>query len=161
MVSMATSRGAPATAAPQSGRGTWRQVGSVLGGGGTVLALAATPAEVSPVELYAGTAAGVVRSDDAGATWAAVTYGLAAPYVQTIALSPAYARDRTIFAGALGSGVLRSTNAGHDWHPLEFWSGSPSVTAIVLSPNYAHDSTIIVGTQSEGVLRSTNGGRTW
>ncbi|MGI8424484.1 MAG: hypothetical protein ACR2NO_10305 [Chloroflexota bacterium] len=132
----------------------------MLGWGGTVLALAAPATEGDQI-FFAGTTAGCFRSDDLGETWQPANDGLTSPYIQALVASPRFAKDRTLFAGTLGSGVMRSTNGGEAWMPVEFWQGAPAVTAIALSPRYPDEGTILAGTQSDGVYRSTNGGRTW
>ena len=145
-------------AAPRAGR--WEIITPLLGWGGTVLALAAPATEAGPV-FYAGTTAGCFRSDDLGKTWAPANDGLTSPYIQALVASPRFAKDRTLFAGTLGSGVMRSTNGGETWAPVEFWQGAPAVTALAISPGFPEEGTILAGTQGEGVYRSTNGGRTW
>ena len=146
--------------ATQAPGGRWEVVAPLLGWGGTVLALVAPPVDGDPV-FYAGTTAGCFRSDDLGRTWVAVNDGLTSPYIQSLAASPAFKKDRTLYAGTLGSGVMRTTNGGETWGPVEFWGGAPAVTAIALSPRFPDEGTILAGTQSDGVYRSTNGGRTW
>ena len=140
--------------------GRWEVVTPLLGWGGTVLALAAPDTGGEPV-FFAGTTAGCFRSTDLGKTWAPANDGLTSPYIQALATSPRYAKDRTLFAGTLGSGVMRSTNGGETWMPVEFWQGAPAVTAIAVSVGYPEEGAILAGTQSDGVYRSTNGGRTW
>lgn len=72
-----------------------------------VLALALDPS--SPATLYAGTAAGIYKSTDAGASWTALREDL---YVSALTLSP---RDpRVLFAGTQ-EGVLRSDDSGAMW----------------------------------------------
>lgn len=140
--------------------GRWEIVTPILGWGGTVLALAA-PETSGAAIFYAGTTAGCYRSDDLGKTWVPKNDGLTSPYIQALVASPRFAKDRTLFAGTLGSGVMRSTNGGETWGPVEFWQGAPAVTAVALSPGFPEEGTILAGTQSDGVYRSTNGGRTW
>ncbi len=145
---------------PASASGRWEVVTPLLGWGGTVLALAAPQGPDGPV-FYAGATAGCFRSSDGGQTWQAMNDGLTSPYIQALVASPRFARDRTLFAGTLGSGVMRSTNGGETWGPVEFWQGAQAVTALALSPEFPEEGTVLAGTQSEGVYRSTNGGRTW
>ena len=140
--------------------GRWEVITPILGWGGTVLALSAPQTEGDPI-FFAGTTAGCFRSTDLGVTWEPANDGLTSPYIQALVASPRFAKDRTLFAGTLGSGVMRSTNGGETWMPVEFWQGAPAVTAIALSPRFPEEGTILAGTQSDGVYRSTNGGRTW
>lgn len=143
-----------------SDSGRWEVVTPLLGWGGTVLALAAPGTADAPV-FFAGTTAGCFRSLDQGKTWTPANDGLTSPYIQTLCASPHYRKDKTLFAGTLGSGVMRTTNGGETWTPVEFWQGAPAVTAIAVSSGYPEEGAILAGTQSDGVYRSTNGGRTW
>ncbi|MBI2918691.1 MAG: hypothetical protein HYY01_11980 [Chloroflexi bacterium] len=47
------------------------------------------------------------RSTDGGATWQAASQGLTNSNVRALGVSPAYATDRTLFAGTWGGGVFR------------------------------------------------------
>ncbi len=147
-------------ARPTEATGRWQVITPLLGWGGTVLALAAPDGDGGAV-FYAGSTAGCFRSVDRGTTWEPVNDGLTSPYIQALVASPRFARDRTLFAGTLGSGVMRTTNGGETWGPVDFWQGAQAVTALALSPDFPEEGTILAGTQSEGVYRSTNGGRTW
>ncbi len=144
--------------APLEGR--WELVGPVLGWGGTVLALVTTTGPTGDTVL-AGTTAGIFASTDAGATWEPRNSGLTSPYVQALIASPTFAKDRTIFAGTLGSGVMRSTNGGQTWLAVDFWQGPTAVTSIAVAVDGANDMVVLAGTASGGVYRSSNAGRTF
>ena len=132
----------------RAGRGATAAVGPrprrlrTLGGGhpvarlgGTVLALAAPRGRMAPSSTPAPPP-GCFRSTDGGKTWQAMNDGLTSPYIQALVASPRFAKDRTLFAGTLGSGVMRSTNGGETWGPVEFWQGAQAVTALALSPEF-------------------------
>ncbi len=91
--------------------------------------------------------------------------------VQAVYLSPAFARDRTLFVAA-GQQLLRSTDGGASWVRLR--GGLPTVntlaqqaqTRLAVSPAYAEDHTLFAGGRlgdrlGLGVWRSTDGGNTW
>lgn len=85
----------------------------------------------------------------------------------TIAASPNYAMDRTIFAGAGWTGMFKSTDGGAHWsqinNGLPQFDGSLTIspTDIAVSPNYANDHTVFATIHSSGIYRSTDGGSTW
>ena len=58
--------------------------------------------------LFAGTSAGIFRSSDGGATWAAS--GLEGLNIQTFAV-----HGSSVFAGTSGNGVSFSTDGGESW----------------------------------------------
>ena len=144
--------------APLDGR--WEPIGPVLGWGGTILALIHVDGPDGPV-TFAGTTAGCFASIDGGGTWEARNAGLTSPYVQALAASPTYARDRTLWAGTLGSGVMRSTNGGVTWSAVDFWQGPVAVTSIAVAIDGAGDTVVLAGTAAGGIFRSSNGGRTF
>lgn len=146
--------------AESSMMGRWELVGPVLGWGGTVLAIVHVDGPSGSV-AFAGTTAGCFASTDGGSTWEPRNAGLTSPYVQALAVSPDYAKDRTLYAGTLGSGVMRSTNGGLTWRAIDFWQGPVAVTSIAVAIDAANDMVILAGTASGGVFRSSNGGRTF
>ena len=125
---------------------------------------------------------GVFRSTDGGASWQQLHGGLPhdryydyyAPSI-SLALSPDFATDHTMFAGifigdSMGYGVYRSTDAGDTWQPV--WSGLTQlrVHKITISPDFATDHTVVAHTRyqnlstwtgGQSLFRSTDGGQTW
>ena len=82
--------------------------------------------------------------------------------VYALAASPAYAGDRTCFAGR-SSGLYGSHDGGLSWQPMYGSLGSTTAlptAAVVVSPAFATDRTLFAAAQ-EGVLRSRDGGETW
>ena len=107
----------------------------------------------------------VYVSDDKGLTWTAVrTFN---DFVSSVAPSPDFARDRTVFAAG-SAGVYRSLNGGSSWSTITPASAAwitttPTVKQLALSPNYGADRTIILASRvaPRGVFASTDGGATW
>ncbi len=86
--------------------------------------------------------------------WTAANVGLYGGRTPVLAVSPAYAQDRTLFAGTFHDGVFRSTDGGGSWIAAN--KGLlPDVTvyALAVSPAYAQDHTLFAGTYN-GVFRS-------
>jgi hypothetical protein len=69
--------------------------------------LAISPDYTSDRTLFAATSAGVFVSRDGGASFTAWSEGLDAQATVAVAVSPAYARDRLVFALGLGGSVWR------------------------------------------------------
>ena len=136
-----------------AGVGVWTSGGPYLG---DIRALAINP--VIPSTLYAGTSAGVFKSIDSGATWAAANTGLP-PYYRTvyaIAINPA--TPSTLYAGT-GYGVFRSTDSGSTWTAASKGPTNPVVFALAVNP--AAPATIYAGTPDGDVFKSTDSGDTW
>jgi len=140
---------------------TWRAMASDLprGEGQTIHRLAASPDVGRDSTLFAAATSGVWVSRDRGRTWSR-TPGPAP--AETLALSPAFARDRTLVA----AGHI-STDAGQTWAPLGEGSGFPW-RAIAFSPAFETDRTLWAGRKAAPgealdylLYRSNDAGRTW
>jgi photosystem II stability/assembly factor-like uncharacterized protein len=89
------------------------------------------------------------RTGDDGQSWLHLRNGLLVSDLATlsVALSPNFAEDQTLFAGGarlgLGYGLFRSTDGGDSWQPT--WTGLTHlrVRAVEFSPAYATDRTLI------------------
>ena len=81
--------------------------------------------------------------------------------VGTVAVSPAYAVDRTVFAGTRGGGVFVSKDGGASWQASSVGLPYTEVGSLAISPNYTSDRTVFAGTSDAGCFKSTNAGSTW
>ncbi len=102
-------------------------------------------------------------SEDGGVSWTlARTFN---DFVSKIVPSPAFARDRIIFA--VGSnGIYRSLNAGLSWAsitPSSWVTRTPMVRQFGVSPAFASDRTFLLGSRAapRGVVGTVDGGETW
>jgi photosystem II stability/assembly factor-like uncharacterized protein len=124
------------------------------------MAVALSPAFASDHSVFAGVAGGILRSFDGGQNWQVAELPTPPPVVSTLAVSPNYAQDGTLFAGTLQDGVFRSADRGQSWAAWNFGLLDPNVFCIAISPDFARDETLFVGTET-GIFQSTNGGRSW
>jgi photosystem II stability/assembly factor-like uncharacterized protein len=105
--------------------------------------------------LAVAAAYGVVRSTDAGRTWAQARFGTASRWVTVIAIS-----GTTAYAGTSGHGLFGSTDGGRNWRPL----GLPGahVGALAISPA---DPAVVYagvwGSNAGGLYKSADGGGSW
>jgi hypothetical protein len=127
--------------------------------------------------LYAGTFAGVWRSDDAGLTWKqmtqaqppsnldAVAGGLFVPDVYDIAISPQ--KPDVVMIGVNGdlhaqlmSGIYRSEDGGNTWALVKQFACPKfsTVTQIVFAPD---DANLVYAASGCAVGLSGDGGKTW
>ena len=65
--------------------------------------------------MIAGTASGLIHSDDFGASWEPVTWGLGASTVSAVCQHPLH--PRTVFAAQYGV-VYQSDDGGNNWRPV-------------------------------------------
>jgi uncharacterized protein (TIGR03437 family) len=108
--------------------------------------------------LYATSSGRLMRSTDAGVTFAALT--LPSSQIEVLAINPA--NDHTLYAGTFDQGMLKSTDAGATWSlsngSLTGSRGQFSTQGIWIDPS-APD-TLFANTNGNFV-RSTDGGATW
>lgn len=108
---------------------------------------------------------GIVRSTDAGQTWAVSDAGTGtvnyASAVHDFAFSPDFAVDQTVFAATWG-GLFKSTDGGANWTWLEeAYTGPPGAyTTIAVAPNFTQSEQVLAGDWG-GLLRSEDGGENW
>ncbi len=152
-----------------SGRGLFRSEDGgktfheVLGKGGYKLGLYIPKnfPETGELFLKGHTEATFMRSSDRGETWEPRIEGLEGHYPTSVAMSPDYVNDHTIYMATLGGGLFRTQNSGESWEriiPL----GTPfdSIFVMALSPEFKKDKTMFVGTY-EGFWRSRDGGKSF
>jgi photosystem II stability/assembly factor-like uncharacterized protein len=102
--------------------------------------------------LLAGTQwDGMLRSEDAGDTWASANPGL----LDLTVLCLAAASTGVAFAGT-PTGIYRSSNAGRSWREVDLPCGPASVECLAVS-----DDAVLAGTDAAGTFVSRDGGRTW
>lgn len=139
------------------GGSTWRPVLV----GSRAQCLAATLGLAEDGVVLAGTETdGLLRSEDGGSSWSGANAGLLDLDVTAVALSPAFARDRTAFAGT-ASGLYRSRNGGRAWRLVELGPEAPTVQSLAVSPVFEDDGLVVAGTERDGLFRSDDGGQHW
>lgn len=134
-----------------------------LGGprAGTVAALALARAN-DETTVFLGTPVGLFRSvgfeGDAVEGWERLP---GAPIgVVCLAVSPTYATDQTVVAGAK-SGLFVSRDGGDTWEPAPISMAGAMAITLAFSANYPRDGVLLAGTLEDGVFYSDNRGASW
>lgn len=137
-----------------------------------VMHLAVSPDYRTDRLLFAGTRNGLFLTADQGQSWERVGdgFGASASCIEALALSPDFARDKTVLVSISGKGLYKSTDGGMTFRSTgkDLFERSqvlanipnPVAVPIVFSPAYATDSTVF-GYSPTNVFRSTDGGETW
>ena len=132
-------------------------------------ALAISPDYAVDQTVFAGSRGGygdgVFKTTNGGDTWVQEKTGFITNPLEdhasiwSLAISPGYTNDQTIFAGLYyGDGVFKSTNGGLNWTQV---LDAVSALTLGISPDYGNDGTIFAGTLGSGVYRSQNFGSSW
>ena len=125
-----------------------------------VTAVAISPSFSQDRSVFAAVKGGILRSSDGGDTWFTAKFPAPPPLFTTLAVSPNFAHDGLMLAGAMEDGVFSSTDRGVNWQPWNFGLFDLGVLCLATSPHLDEDETIVAGTET-GLYRSTNGGRAW
>jgi photosystem II stability/assembly factor-like uncharacterized protein len=124
-----------------------------------------TCAALSPIfdqdgHAFAGAPGGIFRTTSGGREWRALLFPSPPPTISSLAVSPTFAEDGTVFAGTMEDGVFISRDGGESWVAWNFGMLDLNVMCLAISPEFSEDETVFAGTET-GILRSTNGGRAW
>lgn len=136
--------------------------------------LAISPNYKADQTVFAGTTAGLFVTRNGGKSWdkLAGTADGDDGYIEAVAISPDYQKDKTLMVSVRGKGLFKSFNGGTTFtrvgdelldsnHSLAnmygFW---PPTMGIKFSPAYSLDRTIY-GVSETNLFKSTDGGDTW
>jgi len=102
---------------------------------------------------------GLFLSTDGGNNWEPTSLG--GPPIDSIAISPAFASDKTAFAASPSNGLFKSTDGGMTWSALTLPSNSQRMAQVTVSPNFATDHVAFAAAITGGILTTADGGSTW
>ncbi|MFP5256350.1 MAG: WD40/YVTN/BNR-like repeat-containing protein [Acidimicrobiia bacterium] len=120
--------------------------------------------------LFLASFDGLFRSDRDADRWQPIE--TASDYIAGLAVSPAYAADRTVVVTTYVKGAFISEDGGDSWRPMNGGLGFDGLSEgnrvlplrrghnVVLSPDFARDRTIFSATWPQ-LIRSLDGGETW
>jgi hypothetical protein len=100
----------------------------------------------------------LIKSTDAGGSWAASNAGLGNLTVSALAVVPS--NPSTVYAATSGgNGIYKSADGGATWNPLS--TGFSSASALVIDPQNSSTIYAAVNQTFFGVIKSTDGGASW
>ena len=126
-----------------------------------VNSFAVSPFFDSDLTVFAATKGrGIYKSINGGLDWTETNSGLTNLQINSLAISPNFAIDRTILA-ASNQGIFKSSNGGEIWEKLQNAIQASVIKSICLSTNFGNDREIFAGIYGSGVYKSSDGGDTW
>ena len=130
-----------------------------------------SPAFSRDKTIFAVVRGRLLRSVDGGYGWHRLSKGLCSHAPKSIAVSPAFAVDKTLFVSCLVGEVYRSHDAGRTWvqanNGLVHYSISDleladlGHTSLALSPQFATDHTVLLLDDRGSIYRTGDRGRNW
>ncbi|MBK5288782.1 MAG: hypothetical protein JJE46_09970, partial [Acidimicrobiia bacterium] len=148
------------------GGATWRTANA---GQGVAITSLASSTGSGAATVFAGDAKGrVLRSDDGGTSFTSVGTGLPVERVASIAMSPDYAKDHTLWASLSEHGVYRSRDAGRTWKRSSNGLSTDEQAQRVRVSGFrtiaaarGPHGTVLYEAGFDGLFRSDDGGRRW
>ncbi|MAT93630.1 MAG: hypothetical protein CME59_13615 [Halioglobus sp.] len=121
-----------------------------------------SPAYAVDQTLYATVRRVLYRSRTGGHSWERLSRGLACTGdFGALGVSPAFARDGTLFVACSGGALLRSTDRGEHWEKLLADGAGAPLRALALSPDFHRDSTVVAFDAEGELWRSADAGASW
>ena len=120
--------------------------------------IAFSPAYSVDQTVFTAGGGGLFQTTNQGTSWTALT----TQSLASVALSPNFATDNTLFVVTNQKTILKSTNRGQTLTAVATPPGlTAGLTVIAISPNCAIDNTLLLGTIANGIFESTNNGNSW
>jgi len=112
---------------------------------------------------FAARSSALYLSEDGGNYWR-IAYSKLEDVTElattTVALSPTFDSDRSLFAGVTGI-VMHSSDGGNTWYYSRLGIPPPIISALAVSPDFIRDGTVLAGTMEDGLFRSEDRGNSW
>ncbi len=123
-----------------------------------IYAVEFSPAYGLDQTIFVASAAGLFCSTNGGSSWTS----LSTQSLVSLALSPDFANDNTLFVATSQNKLFRSQNRGAALTGISVPGGLTSaITALAVSPNLATNHTLLLGSTSNGIFKTHNGGESW
>lgn len=128
------------------------------------------PSKIKTISFIPNTPSSIVIGDEEGTIYVSTNRGEIwqsnspvenSGAINTIAVSPNFSSDQTIFVGTDKGGIVKTTDLADSFTPLNQGLSDLSIQDIVISPDYANDNTLFASTWNEGFFYSQDGGETW
>jgi photosystem II stability/assembly factor-like uncharacterized protein len=101
---------------------------------------------------------GIFLSTNQGNNW--IPTSLSAP-INSVAISPGFASDRTAFAASASQGLYKSTDGGMTWTAIALPGSLVEIGVVAVSPAFPTDQVVYAAPITGSLLKSTNGGTSW
>lgn len=148
---------------------TWGKMHHLEGAGSITAMTASSGRDDDPVIMIATSSGQVFRSEPGTEALKAALVPSGGQPVVSLALSPDFAQDQTVFASVWHEGVYISRDAGNQWKRLDQGLtrdrqaktlGRPSFSELCVSQAFSSDQTLFLA-GFDGLFRSEDAGTSW
>jgi photosystem II stability/assembly factor-like uncharacterized protein len=125
-------------------------------------ALDISPAYPQDKTLFIISEKHLLKSTDGGGTWKKLAKGLDNKYqLSSIAISPNFDPDQTVFASSEGDGIYKSQDGGASWAKINDGLENLRINLLAISPRYNNDEIVLAAGVEGGLYRTDAGGENW
>jgi photosystem II stability/assembly factor-like uncharacterized protein len=124
---------------------------------GQMNAMAFSPSWAQDQTFYVAGVDGLFQTTNGGISWSVLTH----QSLLSVALSPGFATDNTVFIVTSKQTILKSGNRGKTWSTIPPPPLTAGLSVIALSPNFLADRTILLGSAADGIFKSSTAGSSW
>ncbi len=120
-----------------------------------------SPAYARDQTVFTSVRHNLLRSQDGGFTWRRLTLGLGPHVFTSLAVSPSFDIDETLFLGTYDGGVYRSQDGGLSWVQCNRGLTDIHVALVEVSPDFESDGSVLVATYDGDLHLTEDGGENW
>jgi len=104
----------------------------------------------------------LLKSTDGGFSWKKLVNGLDNKFfLSSIAISPGFGTDQTVFVSSDGDGIYKSQDGGASWAKINQGLDDLRIGLLATSPRYAADEIVLAAGTEGGLYKTNNGGENW
>jgi len=104
----------------------------------------------------------LLNSTDGGYFWKQLVRGLNNKHLlSSIAISPGFQADGTVFVSSFGDGIYKSVDRGQSWSKLKSGSSPVSIERLCISPGYLGDRTVFASGVFGELFITKDAGLNW
>jgi photosystem II stability/assembly factor-like uncharacterized protein len=104
----------------------------------------------------------LLKSTNGGISWKELVQGLDNKFIfSSIAISPSFKVDQTVFMSSDGDGIYKSQDGGASWDKVNRGLDDLAIGLLAISSEYVSDEVILAAGVKGGLYKTNDGGGSW